>query len=105
MTKIHFKEDTAKPENRVNLTFFHLLMYDEFSDYVNDKIKIDKDAVIYPSPNLVVEEFNSPKRPDFVIKNDNQTIGYIEVELGRENQKQLNDSYYFDELFLLTIYD
>lgn len=89
MDIIHIHEDTSKPENRVNLTLFHLLMIDEVNVFIKNKLNISEDSVIYPSPNLSVEEFDVCGRPDFLIKSNNQTIGYIEVELGREDSEQI----------------
>ncbi|MBN8706517.1 MAG: hypothetical protein J0L62_11635 [Bacteroidetes bacterium] len=92
MTKeIHFKEDTAKPENRVNISLFHLLMVKEIRDFVFSKLNIPTDCVIYPSPNLTTEEFDAVGRPDFVIKKGTEKWGYIEVELGHEDEKQLRN--------------
>jgi hypothetical protein len=87
---IHFKEDTSKPENRVNLTLFHLMMVDEIRNFVLDKLNISRESVIYPCPNLTTEEFDTSSRPDFAIKNEDQLRGYIEVELGTEDAEQLH---------------
>lgn len=87
---MHFKEDTSKPENRVNLTLFHLMMVEEIRNFVLDKLNISKESVIYPCPNLTTEEFDISSRPDFVIKNGDQLRGYIEVELGTEDAEQLH---------------
>jgi len=82
--EFHFKEDTSKPENRVNLTLFHLLMNDGVKEYIFSKLQLDNDCVVYPAPNLVTEEFDIGDRPDFKIERDGKLVGYIEVELGKD---------------------
>jgi len=87
--QMHLHEDTSKPENRVNLALFHLLMIDEFAAFVKSKLKIPAECCIYPAPNLETEEFDTCERPDFKIELDGVLMGYIEVELGNEDQAQL----------------
>lgn len=84
MKEFHFKEDTSKPENRVNLSLFHLLMIDGVRQYIFGKLQLDRDCVVYPAPNLVTEEFDIDDRPDFKIEKGGKLVGYIEVELGRD---------------------
>ncbi|WP_338433268.1 hypothetical protein [Clostridium tyrobutyricum] len=81
---IYFKEDTSKAENRVNITLFHLLMNNDIKKYIDKKLKLDQDTVIYPASNLITEEFNTNDRPDFNIVKNEEVIGYIEVELGKD---------------------
>jgi hypothetical protein len=52
MKEIHSKEDTSKPENRVNLTLFHLLILDKLRNFIQNKLGLPLDSVISPSPNL-----------------------------------------------------
>ncbi len=88
--QIHFKEDTAKPENRTNLSLLSILQIEEIRNFIFDKLHIKNDCLIYPCPNLVKEEFAISLRPDFVIKNFiGEENGYIEVELGPENDAQI----------------
>ena len=88
---MHFKEDTAKPENRTNLALLSILQIKEIKTYLFDKLDLNNDCLIYPCPNLEKEEFSTSLRPDFVIKYFSGKIyGYIEVELGRENNGQIN---------------
>ncbi|MBV5343499.1 hypothetical protein JZU68_07780 [bacterium] len=82
--EFHYKEDTSKPENRVNLTLFHLLMNDGVKEYIFRKLELDTYCVVYPAPNLVTEEFDIGDRPDFKIEKDGKLVGYIEVELGKD---------------------
>lgn len=82
--EFHYKEDTSKPENRVNLTLFHLLMNDRIKDYIFRMLQLDSDCVVYPAPNLVTEEFDIGDRPDFKIEKNGHLVGYIEVELGKD---------------------
>lgn len=89
MNEMHIKEDTAKPENRINLSFFHLMMVDEIRNYVLDKLNISRGSVMFPSPNLTTEEFDLSCRPDFAITIANRKIGFIEIEIGGEDSKQL----------------
>jgi hypothetical protein len=90
---IHFKEDTAKPENRTNLSLFSILMIPEIHSLVCNRLEIPEDVIVFPSPNLVTEEFGSTLRPDFAAtKAYAQTenpIAYIEVELGKEDELQV----------------
>ena len=81
---IHFKEDTSKPENRVNISLFHLLMNREVKNFIFSKLNLDNDCVIYPAPNLETEEFDTTDRPDFKIEKNGILVGYIEVELGKD---------------------
>lgn len=85
MNDIFVNEDISKPENRVNLALFHLQMIPEFHDWFCDKLKISTASIIYPVQNV------GSGRPDYVVKIGNNTIGYIEVELGGENASQLNN--------------
>lgn len=81
---MHFKEDTSKPENRVNLTLFHLLMNEELKSFIHQKLQLNPDCVIYPAPDLVTDEFSTNDRPDFKIELNGNLVGYIEVELGKD---------------------
>ena len=90
---LYFNEDTAKPENRTNLALFSILMIPEIHSFVCDSLGLPDNVIIFPSPNLVTEEFGSTMRPDFMVTKSypaqKETIGYIEVELGRENGAQV----------------
>lgn len=87
---MHFKEDTSKPENRVNITLFHLLMIQEIETFIKSKLGLPVGALIYPSSNLIIEDITSPDRPDYVVVCGKKEIGYIEVELGIEDKEQLD---------------
>jgi len=82
--EFHYKEDTSKPENRLNISLFHLLMVDGVRDYIFSKLQLDRECVVYPAPNLVTEEFDIGDRPDFKIEREGKLFGYIEVELGKD---------------------
>lgn len=84
MKDIFVREDIAKPENRVNLALFHLQMNEAFHHWFCSKLGIPLSSLIYPIKNL------SGDRPDLAIKNNGTLLGYIEVELGDENQPQLS---------------
>lgn len=81
---MHFKEDTSKPENRVNITLFHLLMIKEFKSFIIQKLGLDVDCVVYPAPDLVTDEFSTNDRPDFKVEINGKLVAYIEVELGKD---------------------
>jgi hypothetical protein len=81
---MHYKEDTSKPENRVNITLFHLLMINDLRGFIFSKLQLDDGCIIYPAPNLETEEFATTDRPDFKIEKNGQLVGYIEVELGKD---------------------
>ncbi|HSW01814.1 MAG TPA: hypothetical protein VLI39_16715 [Sedimentisphaerales bacterium] len=90
MESIHFKEDTAKPENRTNLALLSILQVDEVRTYFLHTLHLPPESLICPSPNLETEEFATSQRPDFVVRRDGQgAIAYIEVELGPENSAQI----------------
>jgi len=95
--EIFVNEDISKPENRLNLALFHLQMDDEFHIWFCENLGLPISAVIYPRKNL------SGHRPDFIVKNDNQVMGCIEVELGNEDKSQM-DSYRsnYDKVFSIT---
>lgn len=82
-SEIFTNEDISKPENRLNLAIFHLQMHQPFHDWFCSKLNIKNESVIYPT------QTNSGIRPDFIIRNGNEIIGYVEVELGNENSAQL----------------
>jgi len=90
MESIHFKEDTAKPENRTNLALLSILQLDEIRTYFVRALHLPAESLVFPSPNLETEEFSTSHRPDFVVRsNGHAAIAYIEVELGRENSAQM----------------
>lgn len=100
MNDIFVSEDISKPENRLNLALFHLQMYEEFHIWFCENLGLPISAVIYPTENL------SGDRPDFVVKNHNQVLGYIEVELGNENKSQLTNyqcKYESDDIKIFSI--
>lgn len=88
---MHFKEDLSKPENRINLALFHLLMVPEIDEYIKTKFHLPRESCIYPSANLIIDNLKTSNRPDFEVICSGKKIGYIEVELGSENKEQLNN--------------
>jgi hypothetical protein len=91
---IHFKEDTAKPENRTNLALFSILMIPEVHDFFCTHLEIPDSMIICPSPNLQTEEFALSNRPDFkVVKSldGHDIFAYIEIELGKEDESQISN--------------
>lgn len=92
---MHIKEDTAKPENRTNLALFSILMIPEIHLFLCNSLHIPTSSIIFPSPNLQTEEFDLSLRPDFKIIENFADIdnvkGYIEIELGSEDQEQISN--------------
>jgi len=100
MEDIFVREDIAKPENRVNLALFHFQMDDSFHKWFCAKLNIPETSTIYPTENL------SGDRPDYIIRNDDEIIGYVEVELGDENKSQLasyRSKYESDQIKIFSI--
>jgi len=96
MDDLFVNEDISKPENRINLAIFHLLMINEFKSWFCKKLNIDLSSVIYPVKN------SGGSRPDLIIKNDSKDIGCIEIELGSENLSQ-TQTYSFNYEKVYTI--
>jgi len=89
--EFHFKEDASKPENRTNLALLSVLQIREIFNFLKIRLDLIEECLIYPCPNLETEELSTSLRPDFKIENynSNQIIGYIEVELGPQNDAQI----------------
>ena len=80
-------EDVSKPENRINLSMFGLLLNNEFREWFLLKLELPIDAVVFPSANI-----EGGIRPDFAVHNkDDKPIAYIEVEIGKEDIGQLQN--------------
>ena len=74
------------PENRLNHVLFGLFLKDEYREQILSRLEIFEDAIIYKPTDRPWGG-----RPDFAIESyDGETIGYIEVELDK-NQQQLDD--------------
>ena len=78
------KEDTNKPENRVNLALFSLMQQDWFREWVLKRLCLPADAVVYPPTNV------HGRRPDLKVMHDGTEVAMIEVELGT-NPRQAED--------------
>ena len=79
------REDVAKPENRVNLALFSLMLVPSFREWFLKRLKLDPQARVYPPRN------QPGGRPDFVVvAPDGSVLAWIEVELGGENSAQLS---------------
>jgi hypothetical protein len=90
MRPIHTDEDTRKPENRTNLALLSVLQIEEIRAYLLHRLGLPEGALICPCPKLETEEFCTGDRPDFEIRDlSDRTLGYIEVELGPENNEQI----------------
>ena len=97
MNDMFVREDISKPENRINLAIFHLLMIDEFREWIFNKLNIDVNSTVYPVTN------SGGNRPDMIIKNGEKVIGCIEVEIGNENVSQtLAYSKCYDRVFTIS---
>lgn len=78
------KEDTSKPENRINLALFSLMQQDWFREWILHRLCLPADAVVYPSTD------KHSRRPDFKVEYDGSEVAMIEVELGT-NSRQAED--------------
>ena len=80
---VFINEDVSKPENRVNLALFSLMQQTWFREWFLEKLRLDKDAVVYPAKTQ-----KESQRPDFRVVKSDRTVGaWIEVELSK-NQEQ-----------------
>ncbi|HEY1296211.1 MAG TPA: hypothetical protein VGJ60_24295 [Chloroflexota bacterium] len=78
------REDVSKPENRVNLALFSLMLVPRFREWFLERLGLDTGACVYPPQN------QPGGRPDFVVVGpDSSVLAWIEVELGGENTAQL----------------
>jgi hypothetical protein len=81
---LFIREDVAKPENRVNLALFSMMLVPAFRRWFLAKLHLDLEACVYPPRN------RPGGRPDFVVVGRNGSVlAWIEVELGGENTAQL----------------
>src|SRR5437868_3219466 len=79
------REDVAKPENRVNLALFSLMLVPSFRRWFLERLQLDPQSCVYPPRN------QPGGRPDFVVVGANGSVlAWIEVELGGENSAQLS---------------
>ena len=78
------KEDTSKPENRVNLALFSLMQQDWFREWILQRLCPPADAVVYPPTNV------HGRRPDLKVVHEGSEVAMIEVELGT-NPRQAED--------------
>lgn len=81
------REDVNKPENRVNLALFGCLNIEAFRREFLKLLGLPASATIFPPQNVVGA--GGSIRPDFCICDMGFVIGWIEVELG-SNEQQLN---------------
>ena len=80
---MHIKEDITKPENRINISLFHLLMNREFREYILTQLNLKKECIIYPPSNI-----EGGNRPDLAIELNDDVVGYIEVEIGKDEAQK-----------------
>lgn len=72
-------ENLNHPENRINVALFGLLSHDWLRNWLLLQLALPVEAVVYPSEN------QRGVRPDFKIVDDNNTtLAWIEVELGKD---------------------
>ncbi len=75
-------------------------MDNSFHIWFCEKLGIPASSIIYPTENLTGD------RPDFIIRDNDVIIGYIEVELGDENTSQLSSykyKYESDSIKIISI--
>ncbi|MFZ2724759.1 MAG: hypothetical protein WAX77_00735 [Methylococcaceae bacterium] len=94
---IFVNEDISKPENRVNLALFHLQMNDVFHQWFCERLQLPVTSIIYPTKNI------NANRADYIVKEGDKILAYIEVELGNENKPQLS-SYEIHNVRILSYY-
>ena len=76
---IFINEDLTKPENRLNMVIFGLLVNNCFRHRFLQALGIHQDAVIYKPADLEGD------RPDFAIEDlEGNLVGYIEVEWDQD---------------------
>lgn len=80
---LFINEDVSKPENRVNLALFSLMLIEDFRKWLLQKLSLPQNSIIYPPQNM------KGFRPDFVVVADDRVVAWIEVELGAENGVQM----------------
>ena len=79
---IFIKEDLNKPENRLNMVIFGLLLNNSFRHRFLQALGIHQDAVIYKPADL------KGNRPDFAIEDlEGNLVGYIEVEWDQDPEQ------------------
>ena len=83
LEKIFENEDITKPENRLNIALFHLLMIDEVKSFITEQLQLDPACVIYPPTNLK----STGIRIDFAIEVNGEIIDYIESELYSDEEQ------------------
>lgn len=77
------REDTRKPENRVNLSLFSVMQQAWFRKWFLKRLGLPVDAVVYPSTG------RGHLRPDLKVVRGESTLAWIEVELSKD-QKQFD---------------
>jgi hypothetical protein len=80
---IFVTEDSAKPENRINLSIFACCGIDLFRTWLAEQLGLPSTTVFYPPVNQ-----HPVGRPDFVAVNAGAVVGWIEVEVAK-NEDQL----------------
>ena len=77
-------EDLSKPENRINVALFELLMLCPFRTWLLDRLCQPQNAVMYPTASVAVDA--RWLRPDFVVRDGPtlETLAWIEVECTSE---------------------
>ena len=82
--ELFINEDVSKPENRTNLALFGVLLVPGVRAWLLERLALPADSIVYPPQNV------AGGRPDFVVVGpDDTVVGWIEVELGGEDQGQL----------------
>ena len=78
--RIFVNEDLSRPENRINVAMFGVMVQGWFRTWLLSQLGIAGNAIIYPPTN------SETMRPDFKIENPDtrETLGWIEVEIGRD---------------------
>ena len=83
---IFVHEDLSKPENRINVALFGLMIDPAFRAWFQARLCLPSNSVIYPPKNAVSDEGSG--RPDFAVTQDGRIVAWIEVECDK-NEEQL----------------
>ena len=78
--RIFVNEDLSRPENRINIAMFAVMVQGWFRTWLLSQLGMAGNAIIYPRTN------SETMRPDFTIEDPDtrETLGWIEVEIGRD---------------------
>ena len=89
---IFVAEDISKPENRINLSIFASCGIDLFRMWLAEQLDLPPTTLFYPPVNQ-----HPVGRPDLVAVNAGSVVGWIEVEVGKNEDQLAGYVAHFDE--------